>query len=42
MGAAVNARDDSGRTALDTAIDRDEPDKIELLLAYGGKKGTDA
>lgn len=41
MGAAVNAKDDSGQTALDTAIARDERDKIKLLITHGGKRGAD-
>ena len=42
MGAAVNAKDDSGRTALDAVMASDEQEKILLLLAYGGKQGADA
>jgi len=41
LGAAVNAKDDAGHTALDTAIAREEEDKIELLMTFGGKRGVD-
>ena len=42
LGASVNAKDSRGETALDTAMARDESDKIELLLAFGGASGVNA
>lgn len=42
FGAMVNAKDGSGQTALDIAHAREEQDKVELLLASGGKHGIDA
>jgi ankyrin repeat protein len=40
LGADVNAKDDSGRTALATALERDEQDKAELLIAFGADDGN--
>jgi uncharacterized protein len=39
FGAAVNATDSSGYTPLDIAFSRDEQEKIELLLSFGGLRG---
>ena len=41
LGAAVNAKDDAGHTALDSARAREEEDKIEILMTFGGKRGVD-
>jgi ankyrin repeat protein len=35
LGADVNAKDNSGRTALATALARDEQDKVEMLIFFG-------
>jgi len=42
LGAQVNAKDNAGQTALDTAIARGETEKIELLRAHGGVQGLHA
>lgn len=42
LGGAVNAKDNAGNTALDTAVAREEQDKVDLLKAFGGKSGVDA
>ena len=36
-GADVNAKDDSGRTPLDLAIQHNKPETAELLRKHGGK-----
>jgi ankyrin repeat protein len=35
LGANVNAKDNAGETALDTAFAREESDKVDLLLSFG-------
>lgn len=37
LGADVNAKDSSGESALVTALAREEPEKVELLLSFGAK-----
>ena len=37
LGADPNARDNSGGTALSTALAREEIDKVELLRSFGAK-----
>lgn len=38
LGADPNATDDAGGTALSSALERGEPEKVELLLAFGARR----
>ncbi|MDM0059002.1 ankyrin repeat domain-containing protein [Variovorax fucosicus] len=40
LGADVNAKDCRGQTALDTALDRENQEMIDLLTRYGGTRGV--
>ena len=40
LGADVNAKDCRGQTALDTAVDREDQEMIDLLARFGGIRGV--
>ena len=40
-GADVNMKDEDGKTPLDYAIGRNQPESVDLLRKHGGKTGEE-